>query len=625
MKFKVLLKKWWVWVIVILVLLVGGYFIFQKDEPLEIISEVVERGVLTQTVDASGEVEAIDKVDLSFEISGTLLAAYAKVGESVEPGDLLMSLVTDELIADLQSSYQAVQVAEANLSQRKAGATSEAVYVLQAAVAISEANQNSAKVAYENAQNDLTQTESVNASSVLQARAALATARDNVSNASAANVDDLRQAYQDMVTTLRTAMIEVRSALSDADEIIGIRNTLANDDFDDVLGALDSQTLTYATKTFYQAERSRDAAEDSTFALTSSSSYSEIDSVYSLVSTALTDTATVLLHTRRVLDATNLNTAAFSSADLSTKKGIVDSARDAIQVEQTALINANQNIDETRIDNASNLDTKQNAFLEASEALEKALATEASQIAQKTAVLNSANATLALRDADVIHSKAMLTEGEASPRAVDLASLQAELQRTRASYASTEARLAKAEIRAPIAGVVTSIGVDAGEQVTAVSPVVTVQTTEEQFQILADIPEADIAKIKLNHNAEITLDAFGRDTTLLAAVVHIDPAEKVIEGVVFYEVTLLIDEVFSDLLLKPGMTADIEIHTVEKDNVISVSQRAVLRKNGDTYVRLLINEKIEDRFVKTGIRGDGGQIEILEGVSEGDVVVLSVR
>lgn len=137
------------------------------------------------------------------------------------------------------------------------------------------------------------------------------------------------------------------------------------------------------------------------------------------------------------------------------------------------------------------------------------------------------------------------------------------------------------------------------------------------------MPEADIAKVKIENQAEITLDAYGNDELFVANVIAIDPAETVIDGVSTYKVTLQFSH--ENGRIKSGMTANINILSDKRENIIAIPQRAVTIKNGDKIVRIVDGEVILDRIVETGLRGSNGNIEIISGISEGDNVIIFIE
>jgi len=157
--------------------------------------------------------------------------------------------------------------------------------------------------------------------------------------------------------------------------------------------------------------------------------------------------------------------------------------------------------------------------------------------------------------------------------------------------------------------------------VTVGEPVISI-ISQEPFQIEVDISEIDIGKVDIGDSVEITLDAFP-DYKFLGKVIDIDPAETIIQRVVYYKITVGFEE--PDERIKSGMTANIDIITDSRENVLIIPQRAVLIKNGEKIVRILEGEEIKELQVKTGIQGGQGEIEILSGIKEGDKVITFIK
>ena len=146
---------------------------------------------------------------------------------------------------------------------------------------------------------------------------------------------------------------------------------------------------------------------------------------------------------------------------------------------------------------------------------------------------------------------------------------------------------------------------------------------ESGLEIEVDVPEADITKVKVGNEAVITLDAYGDDIKFKGNVVFIDPAETVIQDVVYYKVKVsLVDN--ENYEIKPGMTANVDIVTAEKDNVLVIPGRAV-KQNDTKYVEVLEEGVPQRREVKVGLRGDGGLVEIISGLKEGEEVITFVN
>lgn len=183
--------------------------------------------------------------------------------------------------------------------------------------------------------------------------------------------------------------------------------------------------------------------------------------------------------------------------------------------------------------------------------------------------------------------------------------------------------LNKYKIYAPISGIVTTVEARIGEYANASTPLVSI-ISDTSFEIEAYVPEADIAKIHVGEQAQITLDAYGNDVLFEGNVTAIDPAETIIENVPTYKVTFSFKK--NDARIKSGMTANIDISTAHKDNILTIPQRAVISKNG-TKVVLLVNEdsSTTETPIVTGLRGSNGTIEVTEGLKEGDVIIAAPK
>jgi multidrug efflux pump subunit AcrA (membrane-fusion protein) len=121
----------------------------------------------------------------------------------------------------------------------------------------------------------------------------------------------------------------------------------------------------------------------------------------------------------------------------------------------------------------------------------------------------------------------------------------------------------------------------------------------------------------LGNEAQITLDAFGDDVKFKGIVTEIEIGETVIQDVVYYSVTLSIDDNGSNNILN-GMTANVMFYTEQKENVLYIPSRAIKTDDqGNKTVRILENEELKDIKVDIGLRGDDGLIEITSGLQEG--------
>jgi RND family efflux transporter MFP subunit len=187
-------------------------------------------------------------------------------------------------------------------------------------------------------------------------------------------------------------------------------------------------------------------------------------------------------------------------------------------------------------------------------------------------------------------------------------------------------RLGDTKVTSPIDGVVTARSVQIGQIISSgISNVgggttaLTVSDLSRIF-ILGAVDEADIGKVATSQPVEITVDAFP-GKRFAGRVERIATRGVNVSNVVTFEVKI---EVVSKekSLLRPEMTANVEIIAAARENVLSVPTEAIVRKEGKPNVTVVAADGSQaDRVVEVGIT-DGLRTEIPSGVAEGEKVVI---
>lgn len=211
-----------------------------------------------------------------------------------------------------------------------------------------------------------------------------------------------------------------------------------------------------------------------------------------------------------------------------------------------------------------------------------------------------------------------------SSQKATVASKQADIKSYEASVDNINAQISKTVLRSPIAGTVTKQDAKVGEIAVANTVVASVISSGD-YEIDSYIPEVDIARVKVGNQAKVTLDAYGNDVVFDAAVTSIDPGETILEGVATYLTKLHFQK--ADARIKPGMTANIDIISATHENVLSLPQRAVQKREGKEFVLIYKNDmkdasSAEEKEITTGIRGYDGYIEVVSGLSEGEEIII---
>jgi len=200
-----------------------------------------------------------------------------------------------------------------------------------------------------------------------------------------------------------------------------------------------------------------------------------------------------------------------------------------------------------------------------------------------------------------------------------------EVQRAEIALDEVEERLEETEIFAPITGVIIEKLVEVGQiiasgisNVNGGTALATIADMSRLF-IIADIDETDIGSIKIGHAVTITADAFP-DKKFKGLVKRIAPQGLVENSITIFKVKI---EVLGKgrKILKPMMSANIDIVTDHVKNTILTSRAGIREGENEKFAMVLKNDKPEKVIVKTGIRNPI-QVEIVSGLNPEDEVIL---
>ena len=201
-----------------------------------------------------------------------------------------------------------------------------------------------------------------------------------------------------------------------------------------------------------------------------------------------------------------------------------------------------------------------------------------------------------------------------------------------------ETNIGYATITSPIDGVVLSKDVEEGQTVASSFSTPTLFTIAQDLtdmRVIADIDEADIGNVKEGQNVTFTVDAFPNDV-FHGNVTQVRQEATEENNVVTYEVVISAPN--KDLKLKPGLTANVTVNTLERTDVLSVRSKAlrftptedILGKsykivdcNGKNKLWTLEGNTLKAHNVNIGAT-DGSRTEIISGLSKGTKVVLSM-
>lgn len=170
-------------------------------------------------------------------------------------------------------------------------------------------------------------------------------------------------------------------------------------------------------------------------------------------------------------------------------------------------------------------------------------------------------------------------------------------------------------------GVVTSVDLEEGDTIQTNDTLITLYNMDE-VTMAVNVAEEDMADIQMGTQANIAFTAYP-DQIFQAVVTAVGDAQTDSNGNVIYEVTITLKGDVSGLF--QGMTGDITFITKETKEVLYVSNRAISREGIVSYVKVKdADGSIRKQEVVTGF-SDGVNVEIVEGLSKGDVVLIESR
>ena len=194
---------------------------------------------------------------------------------------------------------------------------------------------------------------------------------------------------------------------------------------------------------------------------------------------------------------------------------------------------------------------------------------------------------------------------------------EAAVDQARVALDQARLRLQQATLTAPMAGAVTSLGLESGEMVNPGQTVV-VLSDLTALEVDVNLDETDVVRVAAGQEAQVSLDAFP-GVEMTGEVTYIAPTAQTRTGVVLYPVTIRLTP--GELPVRAGMTADVEITTASQEDALIVPLRAVEVEGERSYVQRLAGDQIEQVAVELGMVTET-EVEITGDVAEGPALSL---
>ena len=267
-----------------------------------------------------------------------------------------------------------------------------------------------------------------------------------------------------------------------------------------------------------------------------------------------------------------------------------------------------------------------------------------SELSSAKASLNSAQSELDYQKANherykTLHEKGLISANEYEQVRLSFIKAQQTLTNHKENVKKAQTNLGYATITSPIDGVVLSKAVEEGQTVASSFNTPTLFTIAKDLtdmRVIANVDEADIGEVKEGQRVTFTVDAFPEDT-FQGFVSQVRQEAAAESNVVTYEVVISAPN--EDLKLKPGLTANVNIFTLEMKDILTIPNKAlrftpneamlsegetIQNAEGKTKVWVKEGTVLKAMPVKTGMT-NGTLTQVLEGLAPGTEIITEIQ
>lgn len=230
------------------------------------------------------------------------------------------------------------------------------------------------------------------------------------------------------------------------------------------------------------------------------------------------------------------------------------------------------------------------------------------------AELDRAEAALGLAQQNFSRAQTLAVQGSGTTRARDEAA--AALSTTRADLQLAKARLERATIRAPFAGIVGLSNVTPGRFVAVGERIVNLESINP-IKVDFRIPENFLSQLKIGQTIAVSVDAFP-NASFQGTVYAMDPLVDVNGRAVKLRARIANE----DGGLKPGLFARVSLTLQQRPNAILIPEAALVPQGNDQFVYRVDGEKVRYVKIRTGER-QNAMVEVLDGLAVGDRIVVA--
>ncbi len=613
----------------------------------------VQRGSISKTFSTTGTAVAQSTASLSFSQAGTVSAVNVTVSQAVKQGDVLAAIAPDQLQSALTTAELNLASAQAKLDTLLAGPTKSELASADQSVVQAQANLDKANRALQ----DLMDVPS--ASDVLSAEQAVSSAQSQLAKA--------QQSREQMYTASDNAIAVAEDAVTKAENALEKAEAAAASAADSLTSA--KATLRGAVTTFCADGHVDEICKD-VRNLPIPLTDAQVDDL----SNSIAPDARPQPSAARIKATTSLISANVSYKDAQALKA---SADDAVQSAEADLQAAQSDLEKAKKGPSSaDIAAADNAVASAQLSVDQANA-KLDELKQGPTQddLADAQSSVDTASAALEVAKAKSDEVYAGSTSSDIEAQRGQVQQAQLSVEKAKQDLDKAQITAPFDGTVATLNIAVGDQVSAGGTAAIVLNTPDAVYLNLAITESDVTSLKTGQSGLATFDALsGSAFPIILDSVGTNPTTT--QGVVTYQgrariltgrfagaagtsspgsapsgtvpsgvqrrsalptgtpsagatppasASGLPGSVATSAKPLPGMNATVTIIADQAQDVLMVPEGAIQTQGRDSVVEVQNGDGSTQMVtVQTGL-SDGTNIEITQGLEEGQTVVIPTR
>ncbi len=557
---------------------------------------LASRSSIAESIEVTGTVEALSEVSIASSSYDTITYLAGDEGDSVSAGQVLVRMDTSDLDASIAQASAQAEGARVALAQAKEGHVYQDVS-LQNSIEAAQTTLRTAQVRLQQAVSTADLTGRSVEDGIKAAETQVAQAESGVKVAEAS------------VETARSALTQVDSTTAASIDLAKAAVASAQASYDDIANGARSQERAQAQEAVSQARLAMENAQRDLQRLQAvrdagAASQQSVDAAklqYDIAASQYQQAQQSLSLIHEGATPEQLSMARQQIEQARANLAVAESAREQVRQQEQGLTQAQQQL-------ASARQTLTAAQIGYTDAVNQRLRAE-------TAQADVEAAERAVESAQIAYEQAQAGEITLRVDQKEIDRAMANVKAATSLVALYSAQRSKRILTSPVSGVISARHYDVGEIPTMGAAVFTVVTTDS-LEFSATVSELDVTRVSQGAEVDVTVDGVP-DEAIVGRVISVLPAGDVASRSFTVKVAIP-----AESGVKPGMFARGEIVLRESPDAVVVPKDVLIEQEGAFVAYVVENGAAVRRSVLTGIVTTE-QVEVLEGIADGEQVVLS--